>query len=1078
MSLRCLACGAALPGEARFCMECGARVEVEAPPPIEVDIPPELRAKFESVRADLHGDRRQVVVLFADLKGFTSLAEQLDPEEVTLLVGSVLQDLAAAVYEYEGYVDKFIGDAIMALFGAPLAHEDDPERAVLAGLAMQERIARRNAAGGPPLGLRVGIHAGEVVAAHLGDGLRLQYTVVGDAVNVASRLEGQAELNTVLVSDAVHSRVASRFEAVPLPPLTVKGRKEPLATFRIVGVREGPRAIRAATPFVGRQDELARLETFLARGSGVAIIEAEAGSGKSRLAREAIDRAKGPTRVVELGFSAVRRPGERSAPAELFRRLVSGVEEAVALAGEEHRAGIVDVEDEAGDAGRESDVDPATARERRRLALAALLRAAAREQPIILLVEDLHWADEDAHDFFAFLLSAVAEAPVATLVTARPGVVDWLPGEPLRIALAPLDEKAAGTLLGGVLEVVPPPQRRELLRRAAGNPLFLEELALAFRQGATVGTVPDTLQGLIRARIDRLDSDPRSALQMASVLGTRFPLKLLERMYGLESHPTRFDQAVAALESGGFLLHLDGERSFAHDLLQEVAYSGLLMRIRKVLHESAARLGEELFGDQLEAEAPFLAHHWWEAGMRAEALPHLWIAGRAASARYDLIAAERYLRRAGDTLETHPFDDAEERARFSETLGKVLLWRGDLDQADLWFERLEREGLEAGRAAWRARALDLRGRVAWHHGRLDDAKALFEAGLAAAPPVEPSLAADLHNALGIVHYYRSRPDDAFAHHEEALRLRERLDDRLGLAKSHSNIGNLLLRFRGDHAGAEARYLKALELAEEVGDRQMAVSALHNLGGVAIERGAWAEALERYRQVEALHEEIGWSHLQWVTCLDEARCEIGLGRIGDAITRLGACMRDGDPILEPVNRVNVRLYFFDAWLAQREVERARTALADAQRLVTELEVSELLDEVRLREGRLAAAEERWAEAARIFGDAEAAARQLGNRDLEALAGAHQRRAEARAGAIPAKATAGPDSVSVGSPQFEHATATELLVAYLEADAESVTGASEATARRLAGLAERAAQLGWPALEAAAIERLTQIQALSS
>src|SRR5687768_10719671 len=200
MSLRCSACGETLPGGARFCMACGARVEVEAPAPIEVDLPPELRAKFESVRADLHGDRRQVVVLFADLKGFTSFAEQLDPEEVTILVGGILQDLAAAVYEYEGYVDKFIGDAVMALFGAPLAHENDPQRAVLAGLAMIERIARRNLAGGPPLALRVGIHAGEVVAAHLGDGLRLQYTVVGDTVNVASRLETQAEPNTVLVS--------------------------------------------------------------------------------------------------------------------------------------------------------------------------------------------------------------------------------------------------------------------------------------------------------------------------------------------------------------------------------------------------------------------------------------------------------------------------------------------------------------------------------------------------------------------------------------------------------------------------------------------------------------------------------------------------------------------------------------------------------------------------------------------------------------------------------------------------------------------------------------------------------------
>ena len=1058
-------------------MACGARVEVEAPTPIEVDLPPELRAKFESVRADLHGDRRQVVVLFADLKGFTSFAEQLDPEEVTILVGGILQDLAAAVYEYEGYVDKFIGDAVMALFGAPLAHENDPQRAVLAGLAMIERIARRNLAGGPPLALRVGIHAGEVVAAHLGDGLRLQYTVVGDTVNVASRLETQAEPNTVLVSETVHARVASLFDAVQLPPLTVKGRKEPISTFRIVGVRERPREMHATTPFVGREEEVAQVEGFLARGSGVAIIAAEAGSGKSRLAREAIGRAERPARVVELAFSAVRRPGERSAPAELFRRLVSGVDEAVALVGEEHRAGIVDVEDEAGDAESKSDVDPATARERRRLALARLLRAAAQERPIILLIEDLHWADEDAHDFFAFLLPAIAEAPIATILTARTVELEWLPSNALRVALAPLGEKEAGILLGEVLEVVPAVQRRELVRRAAGNPLFLEELARALRQGAGAGAVPDTLQGLLRARIDRVDDDARSALQMASVLGSRFPVKLLERMYGLESHPVRFSDALATLESDGFLLPLNGERRFAHDLIQEVAYGGLLMRIRKVLHESAARLGEELFSNQLEAEAPFLAHHWWEAGMQAEALPHLWAAGRASAARYDLLAAERYLRRAGEALEAHPFTDTEERARFSETLGKVLLWRGDLDQADLWFERLDHEGQEAGRPTWRARAHELRGRIAWHRGWLDEAQELFEAGLAVAPPETNSLTADLHNALGIVHYYRSRPDEAFAHHEEALQLRELLDDRLGLAKSHSNIGNLLSQFRGDHAGAEARYLKALELAEEVGDRQMKVSVLHNLAGEAMERAAWGEAIERYRQVEALHEEMGWSHLQWVTSLQEARCQIGLGLLGDAISQLDLCIREGDPILEPVNRVNIRLYFFDAWLSMRDDDRARAALSDARQLATELEVPELLDQVLLREGRLAAAEGDWATAAERFGEAEEVARGLGNRDTQVLVAAHKRRAEARAGVgTPAPTFAG----TAESPQpdsLEAATATELLVAYLHADAETVGGASEALARRLAAVAERAARLGWPALEAAAAERLAQIKAES-
>src|SRR5688572_16475361 len=423
MMNHCTACGETLPSGARFCSACGAPVAAQpvAPPPVTVDVPPELRAKFESVRADLRGDRRQVVMVFADLQGYTTLSEQLDPEEVTILVGGLLQELAAAVHRYEGYVDKFMGDAIMALFGAPLAHEDDAERAVLAGLEMLEAVARRRETGEMPLALRVGIHSGEVVAAHLGDGLRLQYTVVGDAVNVAARLEHAAEPNTVLVSDAIYTRVAHRFEAVTLDPIAVKGRVEPIKIYRMVRWREGPQQNREAPTFVGRTEELAAIEGVLGRG-GVAVLEGEAGAGKSRLAREGVARVVREARIVELGFASVRRPGERPAMAELFRQLSDGFEAAVALAGEGHRGGLAGLAREAMlEAPPEDETaDPAEVRSRRWRALAALLVAAARERPIVLLVEDLHWADEEALELLAFLLPTMSAARIPALFTARP----------------------------------------------------------------------------------------------------------------------------------------------------------------------------------------------------------------------------------------------------------------------------------------------------------------------------------------------------------------------------------------------------------------------------------------------------------------------------------------------------------------------------------------------------------------------------------------------------------------------------------------------------------------------------------
>src|SRR5688572_27008442 len=268
----CVECGAVLPGTAKFCSHCGSPVQAETPTiPVESPLPtlpPGLREKFESVRDELRGDRREVVVVFADLSGYTAMSERMDPEEVTILINRILQSLAAAVYDFEGYVDKFIGDAVMALFGAPLAHENDPERAVLASLAMQEVIERYNQTAEMPVALRVGINVGEVVAAHLGSQGRLQYTVLGDAVNIAARLEGQAERGGVLVSVAVYERLSGRFAAEEVPPLELKGKSQPIRAWHVREYR-GPAATERAeaTPFVGRDRELAALECFF-RGIG------------------------------------------------------------------------------------------------------------------------------------------------------------------------------------------------------------------------------------------------------------------------------------------------------------------------------------------------------------------------------------------------------------------------------------------------------------------------------------------------------------------------------------------------------------------------------------------------------------------------------------------------------------------------------------------------------------------------------------------------------------------------------------------------------------------------------------------
>ncbi|MGH7606227.1 MAG: tetratricopeptide repeat protein, partial [Gemmatimonadales bacterium] len=501
-------------------------------------------------------------------------------------------------------------------------------------------------------------------------------------------------------------------------------------------------------------------------------------------------------------------------------------------------------------------------------------------------------------------------------------------------------------------------------------------------------------------------------------------------------------------------------------LTQEVAYGGLLMRVRKVLHESAARLGEEVFAKRLEAEAPFFAHHYWEAGLAGDAAPHLWIAGRAAAEAYELPAAEEFLGRLAEATAKDAQDllTGDDRARFLEMYGNVLLHRGRLEDADVRFGELEREGEEAGRAEWTARGIEYRGRTAWYRGELDAAEAFFERGLNRLPPSQDRIEADLHNDLGIVYYYRGRPEDAFAQHTAALDLRKRLGDRLGMAKSYTNIGNLLADFRDDLAGAEEHYRRGLEMAEAVGDRQMQYSTLFNLATITQDRGEWIQAIEIFRKGERLLEEIGWGHARYQNLQKQAESEIALGQIDHALRHLQACLSRGDAVLEPVNRVNTRAFLFDAYLRACAYETAEVAVVDARRLVDELHVDEALEGVLLREGRWRAAQGRWAEAAEVFGEAADQARSHNHASFAALAEAHRYRARARAGERDVETTA---------TLLHGKTPLLAVIGYLHADAAAEREPTPEVAAALERVADEAARLGDPGLERAAAERLAQV-----
>ncbi len=415
----------------------------------------------------------------------------------------------------------------------------------------------------------------------------------------------------------------------------------------------------------------------------------------------------------------------------------------------------------------------------------------------------------------------------------------------------------------------------------------------------------------------------------------------------------------------------------------------------------------------------------------------------------------------------------DDRARFLEMYGNVLLHRGRLDDADVQFGELEREGERAGRAEWTARGLEYRGRTAWYRGELDAAEELFESGLERLPPGQSQIEADLHNDLGIVYYYRGRPDDAFAQHSAALDLRKRLEDRLGMAKSYTNIGNLLADFRDDIEGAEEQYRLALEMAEAVGDRQMQYSAVFNLATIMTDRGEWIRAIEMFRQGERLLEEIGWGHARYQNILRQAESEIALGRIDAALRHLQSCLSHGDVVLEPVNRVNTRSYLFDAYLRACADETAEVAIAETRRLIDELHVDEALEGVLLREGRWHAALGRWGEAAATFGQAAEQARSQNHGSVAALAEAHRGTVFA---AHTHTATDGRVSRPDAGPrtgESQNRTPALAVIDFLYADADAEREPTPAVAASLERVADEAARLGDPGLERAASARLAQV-----
>jgi len=925
--MTCSACGAPASDDARFCASCGRPLR------------------------SVEDERRVVTVVFADLVGFTSLSERLDPERVKNLVDRCFDRMADDITSFGGQVDKIVGDALVALFGATTAHEDDPERAVRAALRMQASLCEEAEAIGQELQMRVGINTGEVlVGAMRAAG---SVTAMGDVVNTASRLQTNAKPGEVLVGPATYAATHHTIAYEQRGLLDAKGRDELVETWAAVAptLPPGYRARRVDVPLVGRGSELGLLTTVIDSSirndrAMLALLVADVGMGKSRLADEVAGSAATvhgaivrEGRCVPYGEANVWWPvadalrpalevtdGASTDDARTAVRLaVADVMERRTTDPEVQRTaeGLLTL------LGYEppADADPVTIRQEAGRALGAYAAASARHRPLVLQISDLHWADSAVLSLIDDVFSAIHHCPVVVLATARPALLDqWTPRHgrhnALTLHLDPLGREATGELLEHLVGApVPDAVAAALFERSGGNPFFLEELVSlldgeAVAEPGRVAALPDTLRGLVAARLDDLTPSQRGVLQDASVIGQRGPMLGLREMGRQLRSGVDIDAAVADLVADE-IMEIDGELwSFRSDLIREVAYQTITKAERAKCHLGIASFIEQKAAG-VDPRPPWvvdqLAHHYGAAvalaselgpDARTDAFPadlasraRRWVTEAADRACRDqaLPASIRLYTQALDLLgdidaqTSSPGDIAEAiRIHLARSTAAAEGWELVLGRRDA--ERACALADAAGDDAAAARALIARGAIEQKEGDVDAAVATM------------SDAADRFRGLGdlgglgealrrrgMVEIFGNRIHDAEASAEAALAAFEEVGDRAGIAWASQNLAWTAFN-SGRPDEADRRLQKAIELFSDLVDTQGLAWSLGLLAWVRFQQGRVAEAQALGEQVldEARARSDPWATAMMLMLVASIR--LWAGRTDEAVSMSEQALR--------------------------------------------------------------------------------------------------------------------------------------------------------------------------------------------
>ena len=665
---RCAACNTENPGDANFCRKCGAALRASAP----------VKDQTSTVElvAGVEGERRHLTVLFCDLVGSTEIASHLDPEEWRGIIGEYHRAATQAIRRFGGHVAQYLGDGVMAYFGWPEAHDNDAERAARTGLAILDAISKLNEhPTHPKLAARIGIDSGAVV---VGAGAGGDTDVFGDTPNIAARVQTVAEAGTVVITEEVHRLVSGLFVVEDRGAQALKGIERPVQLYRVVqpsGVRgrlEAAAAAHALTQFVGREDELRllmnRWERALDGEGQMALIIGEAGIGKSRLAQRFHEQIAGtPNTWVEAAAGAFFQNTPFYAVTEMLRELLAwrGDESVEEQLGQlETRLELAGL--------KPAEVIPLIApllnlplpakypplplppeQQRRRL-LATLVEwalGAARVQPIVIAIEDLHWADPSTLELLQLLVEQGATARLLLLYTARPEFHAPWPSRMhhTQITLNRLSARNVRTMMGEVAaqkalseEII-----AALVERTGGVPLFVEELTRAVLESGdaklTGREIPVTLHDALMARLDKL-GPAKEVIQVGAVIGSEFSYELLQAVHTIPEEDLQ--RALRSLADAELLyvrgLVPEATYQFKHALIRDAAYEALLRSRRKDLHRLVASTINERFSALKEAHPELLARHWTESGETETAITEWSKAGKIAE------VAQRVQRSAGE----------------------------------------------------------------------------------------------------------------------------------------------------------------------------------------------------------------------------------------------------------------------------------------------------------------------------------------------------------------------------------------------------------------------------------------------